>query len=70
MDRTLIEDLIAANKPFRVETAAGRTFEVPHRNFVSFTRNRTALIISYEEKGEDHFAVVPLLTLTSATSRS
>ena len=43
MDRTLIEDLIAANKPFRVETAAGRTFEVPHRDFVSFTRNRTAL---------------------------
>jgi hypothetical protein len=70
MDKSLIEDLIASGKPFEVETASGRVFEVPHRDFVSFTRNRTALIISYEEKGEDRFAIVPLLTVTAAMSKA
>lgn len=70
MDRSLIEDLIASNKPFRVETASGRAFEVPHRDFVSFSRNKTALFISYDENGEEHFAIVPLLTVTAATARA
>jgi len=70
MDKSLIEELITSGKPFEVETASGRVFEVPHRDFVSFTRNRTALIISYEEKGEDRFAIVPLLTVTAAMSKA
>ena len=70
MDRSLIEDLVASSKPFRIETAAGRVFDIPHRDFVSFSRNRTALIISYAEDGEDHFAIVPLLTVTSAMARA
>lgn len=70
MDRSLIEDLVASNKPFRIETASGRVFEVPHRDFISFSRNKTALFVSFEEKGEDHFAIVPLLTVTSAMART
>jgi hypothetical protein len=66
VDVSLIEELIVKNKPFRVETAAGRVFEVPHRDFVSFSPRKTSLIISYEEDGKEHFAVVPLLTVTSA----
>jgi hypothetical protein len=66
MDVSLMQELIAKNKPFRVETAAGRVFEVPHRDFVSFSPKKTPLIISYEEDGEEHFAVVPLLTVTAA----
>jgi hypothetical protein len=69
VDRSLIEDLLVANRPFRIETAAGCVFDVPHRDFVSFSRNRTALLISYEENGEDHFAIVPLLTVTSAMAK-
>jgi len=70
MDASLVEDLIAANKPFRIETASGRVFEIPHRDFVSFSRKKTALIVSYEENGEDHIAIVPLLTVTSTIAKA
>jgi len=66
MDASLIEELINKNKPFRIETAYGRVFKVPHRDFVSFSTRKTSLIVSYEENGTEHFAVVPLLTITSA----
>ena len=70
MDATLIEGLIESNKPFRIETAAGRVFDVPHRAFVAFSIRKTSLIINYGENGEEHFAIVPLLTITSAMARS
>jgi hypothetical protein len=50
MDASLLEELIAANKPFKIETVAGRVFELPHRDFVSFSTRRTALFISYEKR--------------------
>ena len=61
-----MQELIAKNKPFRVETASGRVFDIPHRDFVSFSPRKTSLIISYEEEGNEHFAIVPLLTVTAA----
>jgi hypothetical protein len=70
MDASLIEGLIAKNKPFRIETAAGRVFDVPHRDFLSFSTRKSSLIISYEENGNEHFAIVPLLTITSAMARA
>jgi hypothetical protein len=70
MDAKLIKDLVYANRPFRIETASGRVFEVPHRDFISFTPKRTAIVITYEEDGHDHFAVVPLLTVTAAMAKS
>jgi len=33
INASLIEELIAKNKPFKIETAVGRVFEVPHREF-------------------------------------
>jgi hypothetical protein len=66
MDASLVEELITKNKPFKIETASGRLFEVPHRDFVSFSTRKTSLIISYEENGTEHFAIVPLLTITAA----
>lgn len=66
MDVSLLEDLIAKNKPFRIETASGRIFEIPHRDFMSFSLRKTTLSIFYEENGEEHFALVPLRTVTSA----
>jgi hypothetical protein len=66
MDAALLEDLISRNQPFRIETASGRVFEVPHRDFVSFSPKRTSLSIFFEENGEEHFAIVPLLTVTAA----
>lgn len=70
MDASLIEGLIAKNKPFRIETTAGRVFDVPHRDFLSFSTRKSSLIISYEENGNEHFAIVPLLTITSAMARA
>ena len=66
MDASLIHQLIDRNQPFRIETAAGRVFEVPHRDFISFTARKTAVIISFLKNGEQSFEIVPLLTITSA----
>lgn len=70
MDASLVEELIATNRPFKIETALGRVFEVPHRNFVSFSTRKTSLIISYEDNRAEHFAIVPLLTITAAMARA
>ncbi len=70
MDASLIENLINENKPFRVETAAGRVFEVPHRDFICFSPRKTSLGIFYEEDGKERFAIVPLLTITSVMTPS
>ena len=66
MDVSLLEDLIARNKPFLIETASGRVFDVPHRDFVNISPKKTTLLIFYEENGDEHFALVPLLTVTAA----
>lgn len=70
MDASLLEDLISKNQPLRIETASGRVFEVPHRDFISFSPRKTTLSIFYEEGGEEHFALVPLLTVTAAMVRA
>ena len=70
MDSSLLEDLIEHNKPFQVETASGRVFDILHRDFVSFSRKKTSLIISYDENGEDHVEIVPLLTITSTMAKA
>ena len=68
MDKGLIEDLIEANEPFEIVTAGGEVFEIPHRDFVSFSRKKTSLFVSYERDGDERFAIVPLLTVTSASA--
>ena len=70
MDVSLLEDLIAKNKPFRIETASGRVFDVLHRDFLSFSPKKTSLLVSFEEDGNEHFAIVPLLTVTAAMARA
>ncbi|HSH38920.1 MAG TPA: hypothetical protein VK993_09050 [Chthoniobacterales bacterium] len=45
-------------------------FDVPHRDFISFSPKKTSLFISYEENGDEHFAIVPLLTVTAAMARA
>lgn len=70
MDVSLLEDLIAKNKPFRIETASGRVFDVPHRDLMSFSTRKTSLLISYEEDGNERLAIVPLLTVTAAMARA
>ena len=70
MDVSLVEDLLAKNRPFRIETASGRVFDVLHRDFISFSPRKSSLFISFEEDGNEHFAIVPLLTVTAAMARA
>lgn len=70
MDAGLINDLVVSNQPFRIETASGRIFDVPHRDFITFSPKRTSLFVFYVENDEEHFAIVPLLTITSAMTKS
>jgi hypothetical protein len=66
---SLLEELIARNQPFQIETASGRIFDVPHRDFVSFSPKKTSIFVSFEEEGKERFAIVPLLTVTAAISK-
>ena len=70
MEAKPIQDLIEKKKPFRIETAAGRVFEVPHRDFINLSPKKTSLSIWYQENGDEHFAIVPLLTITSAMAHT
>lgn len=70
MDASLLKDLIGKNQPLRIETASGRVFEVRHREFLSFSPKKTSLLIWFEENGEEHFALVPLLTVTAAMAKA
>jgi hypothetical protein len=69
MEAALVEDLLTKDKPFQIETASGRLFEVPHRDFAFFSPKRTSLFVFFEKDGEDHFAIVPLLTITSVMAK-
>lgn len=70
MDSGLLDDVISKNKPFRIETASGRSFDVPHRDFLAFSPKRTSVSIFYEENGEEHIAILPLLTVTAVITKS
>lgn len=65
MDRSFVDKAIESNRPFVVKTAAGDVYEVPHRDFISFSAKRTTLIISFEKDGKEELAHVQLLTVTS-----
>ena len=61
--RTAIE----TNRPFRIQMADGREYEVPHRDFVAFTRKGTSLVLVTDD---DRFQVLPLLTMTGITQHA
>jgi len=70
MEAKLIQGLIEKNTPFRIETGAGRVFDIPHRDFISFSARKTSLVANYSENGDEHFAIVPPLTITSAMAQA
>jgi hypothetical protein len=70
MDPSLLKDLIGRGQPLRIETASGQAFEVRHRDFIAFSPRQTLLLIWFEENEEEHFALVPLLTVTAAVTRA
>jgi hypothetical protein len=45
-------------------------FEVPHADFTVFLPRKTSLFISYEENGDEHFAIVPLLMIAAVMAKA
>jgi hypothetical protein len=70
MDASLLKELIGKGQPVRIETASGQAFEVRHRDSVAFSPRKTSLLILFEEDGEEHFALIPLLTITAAVVKA
>jgi len=70
VDAKLIEELIEQHKSFRIETAARRVSAARHRDFVAFSSRKTSLITNYSADGDEHFAIVPPLIITSAMAWS
>jgi len=66
MDVSLLKELIGKGQPVRIETASGEAYEVRNRDCVAFSPRKTSVLILFEENGEEHFALVPLLTITAA----
>jgi len=66
MDASLLKDLIGKGKPVRIETASGESYQIRNRDSVAFSPRKTSLLVLFEENGDEHFALIPLLTVTAA----
>lgn len=65
MDASLVQQMIERNRPFDIKTAAGDTYHVPHRDFISFSSKKTTVYVSYVEHENQRLAYIPLLTITA-----
>ncbi len=61
MTRSQIESAIARNSPFTLKMADGKTYDVPHPDYV-FLPPRGAFVVVVDD--DEHVDVLPLLTMT------
>ncbi len=61
MTKENLHEAIETNQPFIITMADGKEYDVPHRDFISFTRKGTAAIVSGEK---ERIFVLPLITMT------
>jgi hypothetical protein len=66
----IIERVIETKGPFRIKTAGGDVFDIPHRDFIAFTARRTTLVVNFERDDREAIAWIPLLTITSVEAES
>jgi hypothetical protein len=59
-----IHEAIESHRRFQIQMADGRKYEVPHPDFISFTRKRTAVLVSLEN---ERVQMLPLITMTGIT---
>jgi len=70
MDKGLLERVVQSGEPFTIITAAGDRYEVPHQDFVHFSPKKTTIFVFWEtEDGDETFAMIPLLTITSVEAK-
>lgn len=64
MTKENIQGVIESNRPFTITMADGRQYNVPHPDFIAFTRKGTSVIVSTED---DKVHILSLITMTSIT---
>ena len=63
-----LKEVMATGKPFTIQMADGQKYEVPHPDFVAFTRKRTTIAF-YDEDGKQHILpLLPLLLMSGISS--
>lgn len=67
MAKERVLSAIESNRPFVISMADGKDYAVPHRDFISFTRKGTAVIVSNED---DKIHILPLITMTGISQDS
>lgn len=67
MTKENLHSVIESNRPFVISMADGKSYVVPHRDFISFTRRGTAVIVSAED---DKIHILPLITMTGISQDS
>lgn len=68
MTRKQLEAVIEEGVPFTIKLADGRSYPVPHRDFISLPPKNATVGVVYEHDGTVH--VLPLLTMTGLTYRT
>ena len=59
-----VREAIESHRPFDIQMADGRVYQVAHPDFISFTRKRTAVVVSLEN---ERLQILPLITMTGIT---
>ncbi len=67
MSREQIESAVESGAPFTIKMADGKSYEVPHQDYISIPPKK-AFVIVHEDDG--HFHVLPMLTMTGLTSQA
>ena len=68
MTRKRLETVIEEGRPFTIRLADGRSYSVPHPDYVSLPPKNATVAVVYEDDGTVH--VLPLLTMTGLTYRA
>lgn len=59
-----LHEALDSGQPFEIQMADGRAYPVPHRDFLAFTRKRTAVKL---ELDNGRTQILPLITMTGIT---
>ncbi|MEK0448984.1 MAG: hypothetical protein RL088_1252 [Verrucomicrobiota bacterium] len=65
MTRKQLETVIEEGVPFEIRLADGRSYSIPHPDYVSLPPKNATVAVVYEDDGTVH--VLPLLTMTGLT---
>lgn len=56
-----LHEALDSGHPFEIQMAAGNAYPVPHRDFLAFTRKRTAVLLSQDN---GRVQILPFITMT------